>query len=170
MQSPTPQVTDDQFTGMIALHKGLIYKVANAYCHDAEDRKDLVQETLIQLWRAFPGYDPGYKVSTWMYRIALNVAISFYRKDHRRKSVAAPLPESIIELEDPHPPADHAALQLLQQFINALPELDRALMLLYLEEKPQAEIAEILGLSLTNVATKIGRIKQKLKQQFSQVK
>lgn len=161
--------TEDQFTSMIAQHKGLVYKVANAYCANAEDRKDLVQEILVQLWRAFPAYDPAYKISTWMYRIALNVAISFYRKDHKRRSVSAPLPESIIELEDPHPPAHHAVLQLLQQFINALPALERALMLLYLEERSQAEIADILGLSVSNVGTKVNRIKQKLKQQFSQV-
>ncbi|PUZ22473.1 RNA polymerase sigma-70 factor, ECF subfamily [Chitinophaga costaii] len=161
------QAPAEHYTNLIAQHKGLIYKVANAYCQDAEHRKDLVQEILIQLWRAFPAYDPQYRVSTWMYRISLNVAISFYRKDNRHKSVSAPLPASILELEDEHPPPQQAALQQLQQFINELPELDRALMLLYLEEKTHTEMADILGISTTNVATKISRIKQKLKQRFS---
>lgn len=156
----------DNFTDIVHQHKGLIYKVANAYCADAEDRKDLVQEILLQLWKAFPRYDPQYQRSTWIYRIALNTAISFYRKDHRRKATMAPLPDDILVLETDQPPPREAALQQLQQFISALPELDRALMLLYLEDRSHAEMAEILGLSVSNVGTKISRIRAQLKQKF----
>ncbi|PUZ22918.1 RNA polymerase subunit sigma-70 [Chitinophaga parva] len=155
-----------QFTAIVNEHKGLIYKVAGAYCADAEDRKDLVQEILLQLWRAFPRYDPQFKRSTWMYRIALNTAISFYRKDHRRRAAMAPLPDDILVLEAEHPPPREAALEQLHQFISALPELDRALMLLYLEDRSHAEMADILGLSVSNVGTKISRIRQQLKQKF----
>ena len=110
------------FTAIVNEHKGLIYKVAGAYCTDAEDRKDLVQEILLQLWRAFPRYDPQFKRSTWMYRIALNTAISFYRKDHRRRAAMAPLPDEILVLEAEHPPPREAALEQLHQFISALPD------------------------------------------------
>lgn len=154
------------FTAIVNEHKGLIYKVAGAYCADAEDRKDLVQEILLQLWRAFPRYDPQFKRSTWMYRIALNTAISFYRKDRRRRAAMAPLPDDILVLAAEHPPPREAALEQLHRFVSALPELDRALMLLYLEDRSHAEMADILGLSVSNVGTKISRIRQQLKQKF----
>jgi RNA polymerase sigma-70 factor (ECF subfamily) len=105
-----------------------------------------------------------------MYRIALNTAISFYRKENRRKQLSSPLSENILDLVD-----DNSALETdknigyLQQFIADLKELDKALMLLYLEEKSQKEIALITGISETNVSTRIGRIKKILKQKFATI-
>jgi RNA polymerase sigma-70 factor (ECF subfamily) len=78
MHSP---ITDDQFSALIDEHKGIIFKIANAYCHNPEDRKDLVQEIAVQLWKSHGKYDPRFKLSTWVYRIALNVAISAYRRE-----------------------------------------------------------------------------------------
>ncbi len=153
---------------MIETHKGILYKVANAYCNDSEDRKDLVQEMVLQLWRSFDQYNNAFKFSTWVYRVALNVAISFYRKESRRKKVVYPIS---IELQGiaaaAVPPDDAANLAILHQFIAGLKEVDKALMLLYLDETSYSEIAGIMGISQTNVATKIGRIKQRLKQYFS---
>jgi RNA polymerase sigma factor (sigma-70 family) len=127
-----------------------------------------VQEIIYQLWQAYGSYDNKSRFSTWMYRVALNVAISWYRKEKRRNELISPLTGNIIELTDePDPPDKEHHLKLLQQFINELNELDRALMLLYLDEKSGKEIAEILGLSETNIRTKINRIKEKLKQKFS---
>ena len=161
----------DLFLSVIETNKGILYKVANAYCKDAEDRKDLVQEMIIQLWKSFEKYRKEYKYSTWIYRIALNVAISFYRKESRRKQVANPLTDGILSFSDVSPGTGHQEeLNLLQQFIAALRELDKALMLLYLEEKSYKEIAEIMELSESNVATKISRIKTILKQKFSVIK
>lgn len=161
----------EDFLAVVQAHKGIIYKVANAYCALAEARKDLVQEIIIQLWRSFSSYDDRFKHSTWVYRIALNTAISQYRKEISRKKLAVPLPDDLLYLADG---IDHnetgAQLKLLQQFITELKELDRALLLLYLEEKPHAVIAEIMGISVSNVATKIGRIKDILRQKFSQQK
>jgi RNA polymerase sigma factor (sigma-70 family) len=155
------------FELLITQHKGIIYKVANAYCKDADERKDLVQEIIIQLWRSFPSYDHAFKVSTWMYRVALNVAISFYRRDSRRKNVTIILSDDLIEIiPDDEPSETEGQLYQLQQFISELKELDRALIILYLEEKSQKEIADILGLSESNVSTKVDRIKQKLKKRF----
>ena len=158
----------DIFLSVVETNKGIIYKVANAYCIHAEDRKDLIQEIIVQLWKSFDRYNDEYKYTTWMYRIALNVAISFYRKENRRKQLTDPLSDNILDLVD-----DNAIIETnknigyLKQFIAGLKELDKALMLLYLEEKSHKEIAEITGISETNVSTKIGRIKKILKQKFS---
>jgi RNA polymerase sigma-70 factor, ECF subfamily len=160
----------DQFLSVIEAHKGIIYKVANSYCKDFEDRKDVVQEIILQLWKSFGGYDKQFKLSTWIYRISLNVAISFYRKENTRKEVSHPFSESIFNIIDLHENNQmEEGTLFLHQFISELKELDKALMLLYLEEKSHKEIAEIIGITETNVATKIGRIKIILKQRFSQV-
>jgi len=152
---------------MIEKNKGIIYKIANSYCKDPEDRKDLIQEMVFQLWQSFGNYDQQHKQSTWMYRVALNVAISFYRKEARRKTVSLTLTEHIIEfIADESPSELEPQIRLLQQFINELKELDKALIILYLEQKSYKEISEVLGITETNVATKIGRIKDKIKQKF----
>ena len=161
----------DIFLSVIQKNKGIIYKVANSYCNNAEDSKDLVQEIIVQLWKSFDNYTGQYKYSTWIYRIALNVAISFYRKENRRKQVSNPLSDGILNFVDTNVTGEiEKNIGFLQQFISELKELDKALMLLYLEEKGHKEIAEIIGISETNVATKIGRIKSILKQKFSTIK
>ena len=102
-----------------------------------------------------------------MYRIALNVAISFYRKENRRKDTALPFSESLVDIAEDHTGGElESNVSLLQQFINELKELDKALMILYLEENTYKEIAEIVGITETNVASKINRIKEKLKARF----
>ncbi|RAJ05198.1 RNA polymerase sigma-70 factor (ECF subfamily) [Chitinophaga skermanii] len=155
------------FLQVLQGHKGIIYKIANAYCKNDEDRKDLVQEMIVQLWRSFENYSDQYKYSTWIYRVALNVAISSYRKESKRKTI--PIPGEIIQLVDQSSKLElNEHLRLLQQFISELKEVDRALMLLYLDERPYKEISEIMGLSESNVATKMGRIKKILQQKFEQ--
>jgi RNA polymerase sigma-70 factor (ECF subfamily) len=154
------------FLSVINANKGIIYKVANSYCKVTENRSDLVQEIILHLWKSFGSYNDQYKHSTWIYRIALNVAISFYRKD--KKDLSAPLTESIIALaKDEEPAGQEENVRLLYRFINELDDLNKALMLLYLDDKSQKEMAEVLGISETNVATKISRIKEKLKKKFS---
>lgn len=156
------------FLSVVEAHKGIIYKVANSYCRDAEDRKDLIQEIVLQLWLSFPKYDEQYRLSTWIYRIALNVSISFYRKTHSRGKLFAGLSDELLYLPAAMPAESmDAQLAQLQRFIRELKEIDRAVVLLYLEETSQQEIAEVLGLSLSNVSTKISRIKQQLKQKFA---
>ncbi|HTE01732.1 MAG TPA: sigma-70 family RNA polymerase sigma factor [Mucilaginibacter sp.] len=161
----------EQFLQLIEQNKGIIYKVARSYGKNEEDREDLFQEIIIQLWKAFERYDEQYKLSTWMYRIALNVAISFYRKDRKRTAAEFPLTEGMTEIAEDNGNSElEANIAMLQQFINELKELDKALMILYLESKSYKEIAEILGITETNVATKISRIKDQLKQKFSTIK
>jgi RNA polymerase sigma factor (sigma-70 family) len=158
------------FQQLLEQHKGLLYKVARTYCRDEADRQDLLQEILIQLWQSFHKYNGQFKITTWLYRIALNVAISFYRKNAGRKLSNTPLDDQMVLIQEVDKTDKEAQLLLLEQFIAELRDLDKALMLLYLEERSHVEIAEILGISVSNVATKIGRIKIQLKQKFSDLK
>jgi RNA polymerase sigma factor (sigma-70 family) len=154
----------DRFLTLLDEHKKILYKVASSYCRSAADRPDLVQEIAVQLWRSFDRYDESYRFSTWMYRIALNVAISFYRSAARRSRHTVPAEGSILEIAAAEPAAEDESLQLLYQLIAQLDELDRALILLYLDGNRYDTIAEILGISETNVGTKISRIKQRLRR------
>lgn len=159
------------FLSIVQSNKGIIYKIANSYCKNIEDRKDLVQEIIIQLWKSFDNYDDNFKHSTWMYRISLNVAISFYRKENSRKKISNPITEGIINFTDNDCFENKESdLGILQQMISQLKDLDKALILLYLEEKSHKEISQIIGISETNVATKINRIKNNLRQKFTQLK
>ncbi len=165
------QDKNNLFISFIDAHKGILYKVANAYCKNSEDRKDLIQEIYIQLWKSFENYNDDYKYSTWIYRISLNVAISFHRKENSRTKIAGSFSDEILNFSDTSDTGEKEAnFDMLQQFIAELKEFDKAIMLLYLEEKDYKEIAEIIGYSETNVATKISRIKLKLKEKFSQIK
>ncbi len=146
-------------------HRGILFKVADSYCSDRDDRDDLAQNIVTQLWRAYPRFDARKAFSTWMYRIAVNVAISFYRSQARRVRNIAPAEDALLE-SIPAPEHDEGTdLAFLGEFIQGLDDLSRALMILYLDGNPYAAIAEILGISETNVATKISRIKQKLRRQ-----
>ena len=158
------------FESIMEQHKGILFKVARAYCLDEEDRQDLIQEMMIQIWQSIHKYDEQYKISTWLYRISLNVAISFYRKSSTRAKKYIELNEQTVEALDEDKSENERQLKLLEHFITELKEIDKALLILYLEDKSHAEIAEIVGISVSNVGTKIGRIKENLKTRFSQLK
>ncbi|MFN6946221.1 MAG: RNA polymerase sigma factor [Cytophagaceae bacterium] len=159
-----------KFISVVKEHRNLIFKICNSYCSDPESRKDLQQEILIQLWNSFSRFDGRIKLSTWIYRIALNTAISFYRSNRKHNNHQS-LDASIIILSESECFSENDEnIQQLYQLINHLNELERALILLYLDDIKYKDIAEILGISETNVATKISRIKKKLKEQFNQDK
>lgn len=144
-------------------HKGIVFKVARSYCSNEFDREDLVQEILAQIWRSLDTYNDAFKVTTWMYRVALNVAISFYRKD---KSVAykhAEMEDRLLTYDMVQESEHEESLSALYAFINELNDIDKAILLMYLEGENQAEIAANLNITISNVSTKISRIKQKLK-------
>ena len=124
---------------------------------------------MIQIWKSSQNYNEKFAITTWLYRISLNVAISFYRKNVQRQRTNIPLNEHISQLQEEDNTEKELQLNLLEQFIGELNDLDKALMLLYLEDKSHAEIADILGISLSNVSTKAGRIKDKLRNRFSQI-
>jgi RNA polymerase sigma-70 factor (ECF subfamily) len=158
------------FISVIDGHKGIIHKIANAYAKNAENKKDLTQEIVLQLWKAFDNYNPQFKYSTWIYKVALNVSLAFYRKENNRAKVFNPLHEDIVTLAVPDDSGEREAdFNHLQQFIAELKDLDRAILLLYLEEKSQKEMADIMGITETNISTRIGRIKSTLRQKFSQL-
>lgn len=158
----------DTFLKIIDSHRLIIFKVCNGYCRDAEDQKDLVQEVILQLWNAFDKYDEQYKLSTWIYRIALNVAISNYRKTKTKSQYFTRLDQDFVGIEEVN--EENEELNQLQSFINQLDELNKALMMMYLDGYSHAEIADTLDISKTNVGSKINRIKHKLKQQFKKFK
>ncbi len=158
----------DKFISVIKDNQNLIFKICYSYCSNSEDQKDLQQEILIQLWNSFRKFDGRVKISTWIYRIALNTAISFYRKDSRHKEKTVTIDASIISLSIFEPDSKHdEKITLLYKFIERLNEMDKALILLYLDDNSYKDMAEILGISETNVATKISRVKKHLKEQFS---
>ena len=157
------------FGTLLQQHAGIVFKIAGSYTRSAEDRADLAQEIAAQLWHAWPKYDPARRFSTWMYRIALNVAIGQLRQQElRRRHDAVPLDDALHDVADANAidPEHAQRLRLLQGFIACQPPLDRALLLLYLDDRPQREIAEILGISESNVSTKIGRLKQRIRDAF----
>lgn len=119
--------------------------MANSYCKDDADREDLLQEIILQLWKAFPSFKPDYKLSTWMYRIALNVAISSYRKASKRSKILQPLCETAIYLDDDTSEVNDNR-DMLQVLIRELKEVDRALIFLYLNGYFYPDIRQILGI------------------------
>jgi len=142
-------------------HKRIVFKVVSGFAWNLDDQQDLTQEIKVQLWRAFPKYDPQRVFSTWMYQVALNTAISWSRqiklRNQRLTSVESlnDIPaETHVEEEESHQ---------LYELIESLDELSRALLLLYIDERSHAEIGEILGISPGNVATKISRLKTRLR-------
>ncbi|SRR5581483_3870872 len=157
------------FETLLQEHQRIVFKVVSVYARDPEDRRDLTQEICVQLWRSFPTFDEKRaRFSTWMYRVALNVAISQMRRSSRQEDAldrqqleTLSGAEGIVEQDE--------RMEALYTFINQLDRLNRALILLYLEDRSYEEIAEILGISVTNVATKISRIKQKLRNQMTGV-
>ncbi|GAB2592259.1 sigma-70 family RNA polymerase sigma factor [Dyella jejuensis] len=168
--SSTPD--PEQFQALLREHEAIVLKVAALYARHAEDRRDLVQEIGLQAWRSFGRFDPQRaKFSTWLYRIALNVSISLLRKSSGAwESRLESLGEHHLDylaIDSPSEPDER--LVALHSFIRQLDALNRALILLYLEDKSYADMAQILGLSETNVATKIGRIKRLLREQMTNV-
>ena len=164
------QVNRDDFLTVIEKHKGIIYKISRAYCKNEDDRKDLIQEIIIQIWNSFHNYNDQYQHSTWIYRIALNVSISLYRKNSVRQGKTILLSDTVNFIDDSQTSELEGDVVLLYQFIHELKSLDKALMLLYLEEKSYKEIAGILDISVTNVATRIGRVKKIIKKKFETIK
>jgi len=149
------------FNELVRRNIRLIHKIAYAYCRDATDREDVVQEVLVQLWRSRHAYDPRFKETTWIYRIALNVAISFHRRERRHRVGREPIEDHAVTIAAEGEPSED--VRLLLRCIDDLSPLDRALVLLHLDGNDHASIADVLGISVSNVGTKLGRIKDKLR-------
>ena len=158
-----------RFEALWREHRGIVLKVASVYAHGAQERLDLVQEIGAQLWRSFASFDERRaKFSTWLYRIALNVAISQLRRAGGEAGRFEPLDRVHLETLAGEPAAEpDERLAALYAFIDEFDAFNRALILLYLEDKSYAEIADVLGIGISNVATKINRIKTRLRDRMT---
>jgi RNA polymerase sigma factor (sigma-70 family) len=161
----TPLSADREavFLSLVAEHRTILYKVARAYGRTQEDRADLVAEMTAALWTSFGRFDDRYRFSTWMYRIALNIAISFYRVERRRLAHASEIDPVTLEIAAVSAGTD-GQVRGLHDFIDTLADLDKALMLLYLDGYAYRDIAAMIGISETNVGTKLNRIRHRARE------
>lgn len=150
-----------EFTLIIEEYKVVIYKVCYIYAKDSEELNDYFQEILINLWNSYPHFRGESKISTWIYRISLNTCVTFIRKK-KNKPILVPLSIDVRIFEDDL--EQKFQIEELYRMINKLNKLEKTLILLWLEEKNYEEIAEITGLSRSNIAVKLMRIKNKLKE------
>jgi RNA polymerase sigma factor (sigma-70 family) len=158
---------EPQFISLLEAHRALLYKIARIYGHSAADRDDLAQEAIANLWRAFPRYDSQLRFSTWMYRVCLNVAISWQRHERTQTRHLVAVDEAVLEnLRDLRDPPESEDVTLLYTIIGKFDQLDKALLLLYLDGQSHQEISAVLGITTTNVATRIGRLKERLRAEF----
>jgi RNA polymerase sigma factor (sigma-70 family) len=154
------------FLKEITENQGLIFKIASFYTNDIDDRNDLAQEIIFQLWKSFDTFAQKSRVSTWMYQVAMNTAI-FHLRRAKKKVQTIPLSEQFLDFHEMDNSDTEGKWQLLKQHIDELNLLDKGIVLLYLENKSYEEIGNITGLTVSNVATKLSRIKEKLKQKIS---
>ncbi len=152
---------EKEFIELINDYRALIYKVCNLYCRDPEHRKDLFQEVVLQLWKSFPSFKRQSAYSTWIYRISLNTAISNFRKESKHGGLS--LTTLAFQIPDMYGGEDEKEKRTsLHQAIDKLTEIEKAIIMLYLDEKTYEEISEIIGISNSNVGVRLNRIKNKL--------
>ncbi|MCE3281958.1 MAG: polymerase ECF-type sigma factor [Chitinophagaceae bacterium] len=152
---------EQEFVGLLNRHQNIIHKICNVYMEDVAGREDLFQEITLQAWKAVNNFRGDARFSTWLYRVALNTAITFFRKQKRRlRTETAELPDSAEE----HDPVEEQ-VAAMHKAIAALSKIDKALVMLYLEDYSYKDIGEMLGITANNVAVKMNRVKAKLKEE-----
>tara|TARA_R110002050_G_scaffold16019_2_gene49159 strand:+ start:258537 stop:259022 length:486 start_codon:yes stop_codon:yes gene_type:complete len=156
---------EDEFVKVIKNHEAIIFKITTIYTDHREDQKDLYQDIVFQLWKSFDSFKNESKISTWMYRVALNTALTHLKKS-KRLPFSIGIDEVILEQIESYDASFEEHLKIMYRHIKQLNVLEKGLILLFLEGKKYEEIAEITGLSTTNVGTRISRIKKKLKEQI----
>ncbi|MBC8054108.1 MAG: sigma-70 family RNA polymerase sigma factor [Sphingobacteriaceae bacterium] len=152
----------EQFVKIISENEGLIFKVCNLYCRGKEDIEDLFQDIILQLWKAYPGFKGDSKISTWMYRVALNTAITRIRKESRREKFEE-LSDGTCNFAAFVESPEEERLTKMYEAIKKLSEVERALTMLYLDDCSYKEMSEILGISESNIGFKLNKIKTKLR-------
>ena len=158
--------SEEQFISVVKENEGLIYKVAKLYTSAKEDEQDLYQEIIYQLWKSFSSFRNESKISTWMYRIALNTAIANLNKAKKR-GIQLPIDETLLNRSDYSDTSKQERVDELYSQIKKLDPIEKGIILLHLEGNTYDEIAAITGFTFTNVGTRLGRIKQKI---ISQIK
>ncbi|MEE9350407.1 MAG: sigma-70 family RNA polymerase sigma factor [Flavobacteriaceae bacterium] len=154
---------EHKFVQELQSNQGIIHKICRAYTKGEAQHKDLFQEISIQLFKAYPKFKGNSKFSTWMYRVAINTAISLYRKK-KRSIQTSQIYDNLKELEySGYDDTQDKQVALLYDAINTLNDIEKALVLMYLESKPYTEISTVLGISEVNARVKMNRAKTKLK-------
>jgi RNA polymerase sigma-70 factor (ECF subfamily) len=153
----------DQFLDILEKNIGIIIKIARAYANTIHDKEDLINDITLELWKSFGQFKGGSKISTWIYRVALNTSMNYKRKKEKDKLFflddIKPFENPSLIIEQP----DSSHSEILYQCIDELNELNKAIILLYLDGNSHDEISDITGISKTNVGTRIGRIKEQIK-------
>jgi RNA polymerase sigma-70 factor (ECF subfamily) len=159
-------VDEEEFVRVIKQNERVIFKITTVYTRNEVDQQDLYQDIVYQLWKSFDTFRNESKISTWMYRIALNTALTRYKR-HKKRGHPVPIEKVILQQTENYDIEFEERLALLYKQIHNLNSLEKGIMLLLLEGKKYEEISEIIGLSSSNVGTRISRIKQKLKQRIN---
>lgn len=154
---------EKEFLTIITENQGIIHKVCSIYCNSEEDRRDLFQEILAQLWKSFPSFRKESKFSTWMYRVALNTAITSFKKDKRQPDQSGISYENLYVAEELYDTGVEDQIRMLNKAVAQLTGIEKSIILLFLEDKKYEEIAEITGITQNYVRVKMNRIKKKLK-------
>lgn len=155
-----------EFTKLLKENQGIIHKICNIYFFNRKEKDDYFQEIIIELWRAFPNFQGQSKFSTWMYRVALNTAIDLLRKEKTQPQLMS-LTRQLFDLQDTQIKEDSTRQDILYRAINLLSEVEKAIIILYLEDYSYKEIAEIAGISETYTGVKINRIKTELQKKLN---
>jgi RNA polymerase sigma factor (sigma-70 family) len=159
-------LNEKEFLVLVEKNQNIIHKVCHMFAQDEDIRRDLFQEITIKLWLGYKSFHGNAAITTWMYRVALNTAISFQRKE--KKNETQPLTPNIQPTDSADEnPIGQQEIDQLYKAINLLEPVDKAIILLYLEEKKYDEIAEIVGITRSHVGVKITRIKKKLENILS---
>jgi len=157
-------ILEKEFLQIVQKNQGIIHKVSNIYCDTDDDRRDLFQEIVAQLWKSFPNFRGEAKVTTWMYRVALNTAITSFKKSKRRPDQNHLTYENFQIEEEKYDTETEENIKLLHKAVQQLSGIEKSIVLLFLENKKYEEIAEITGITQNYVRVKMNRIKKKLKK------
>lgn len=155
---------EKEFVEVIQDNEGILYKMTRLYANNKEDQKDLYQDIVYQLWKAFNTFRGDAKLSTWIYRIALNTAL-LYLKNKKRKGYNTSL-DGIVLINENYDPVLEGRLKILYAHIREFGEVDKGIVFLFLEGKKYEEISDITGMSTSNIGTRMARIKEKLNKQI----
>lgn len=154
---------EHNFVLLLEKHQNIIHKVCRLYTNNYDAHNDLFQEITIQLWKSYSKFRGDSKFSTWMYRVALNTAITLYRKSKRKIQTQEIEPIQFKIKADAYDPTEEEQLNAMYKAIKQLNDIEKALIFLYLEDKNYKEISETLGISEVNARVKMNRTKTKLK-------
>lgn len=154
----------EEFLDILERNIGIVIKISRAYTKVEQDREDLINDITFQLWKSFSNFKSNSKVSTWIYRVAINTAMNYQRNKKNELQLSSLNNFRTSDLDRWLPPKNHSSeLDLLYESIDELNEINKAIILLYLDGNSHDEISEVMGISKTNVGTRIGRIKDQIK-------